>query len=164
LTFPDHLSPRDRMPFPPFGRGMLSAAGIDEFSSTVDRMARLRGASARELAWTAVGAAAGSLARLWVDHMWVGQLGARLLCVAVAAMLVGFAFVASVRAPLKAVLLAAGGAAGSISIVATQAASATAAQALIGLGAVFVCVVPALLLGMLVASSAFPHARQQERR
>jgi len=126
---------------------------------------RSRETHVRDLVWTVVGASAGGLARYWVDQMWPGmgrELAATLVLTAAAAVLIGFALVASIRVPIKTVLIAAGGAAGSISAVATQAASATPAQSLIGLAAFFVCAVAGVLLGMLVACSALRNA--QERR
>ena len=115
----------------------------------------------RELAWTMAGASAGGLVRSWVGQMWPGHaLASTLVLTAAAAVLIGLALVASIRAPMKTVLIAAGGAACSISVVATQAALATPVQSMIGLAAFFVCAVAGGLLGMLVALSVL----REERR
>jgi FtsH-binding integral membrane protein len=108
----------------------------------------------RELAWTVAGASAGSLARHWVDPVGPDSgraLAATFVLAAVAAVLVGFAHVASIRASMKTVLFAAGGATGSISAVATRAATATPAQSLSGLAAFFFGAVIGVLAGMLIA-------------
>jgi fluoride ion exporter CrcB/FEX len=110
----------------------------------------------RELAWTVAGASAGNLARHSVDPIWPDSgrsLAATFVLAVVAAVLIGFALVASIRAPMKTVLFAAGGAAGSISAVATRAATATPAQSVSGLAAFFVGAVVGVLLGMFVALS-----------
>jgi fluoride ion exporter CrcB/FEX len=112
------------------------------------------GNDVRELAWTVVGASAGNLARHWIDPIWPGSgrsLAATFVLAAVAAVLIGFALVASIRAPTKTVFFAAGGAAGSISAVATRAATATPAQSLSGLATFFVGAVVGVLLGMFLA-------------
>jgi fluoride ion exporter CrcB/FEX len=127
-------------------------------------MVNSQGNDVRELAWTVAGASAGSLARHWVDPIWPGtgrSLANTFVLAAVAAVLIGFALVASIRGPLKTVLVAAGGAAGSISVAATRAASATPAQSVIGLGAFFVGAVVGLLLGMLVTFSAGNRGREK---
>ena len=111
----------------------------------------------RELAWTVAGASAGNLARHWVDPIWAGDghaLAATFVLAGVAAAIIGFALVASLPAPMKTVLIAAGGAAGSISAVATRAATATPGQCLTGLAAFFVGAVVGVLLGMFVALCA----------
>ena len=111
----------------------------------------------RELAWTVAGASAGSLARHWVDPVGPDSgrsLAATFVLAAVAAVLVGFAHVASIRASMKTVLFAAGGAAGSISAVATRAATATPAQSLSGLAAFFIGAVVGVLAGVFIALSA----------
>lgn len=78
-------------------------------------------------------------------------MAATFVLAAVAAVLVGFAHVASIRASMKTVLFAAGGAAGSISAVATRAATATPAQSLSGLAAFFIGAVFGVLAGMFIA-------------
>jgi fluoride ion exporter CrcB/FEX len=111
----------------------------------------------RELAWTVAGASAGNLARHCIDPTGPGSgrsLVPTFVVAAVAAVLIGFALVASIRAPIKTVLFAAGGAAGSISAAATRAAIATPAQSALGLAAFFVGAVVGLLLGMFVALAA----------
>jgi fluoride ion exporter CrcB/FEX len=144
---------------------LYSSRAIRDATSTVDRVVTSRGTRVPGLASTAAGALAGSLVRYWVDHMWPGRaLAVTLVLTAAAAVLIGFALVASIRAPMKTVLIAAGGAAGSISAVATQAASATPTQSIIGLAAFFVCAVVGVLLGMLVAPSVLPNAQREERR
>jgi fluoride ion exporter CrcB/FEX len=129
-------------------------------------MVKSRGTHVRELAWTVAGASAGGLVRHWVDQIWPGTgraLASTLVLTTTAAVLIGFALVTSIRAPMKTVLVAAGGAAASISAAATRAASATPAQSVIGLAAFFVGAVVGLLLGMLVAFSA-GNAEREERR
>jgi fluoride ion exporter CrcB/FEX len=118
----------------------------------------------RALAWTVAGASVGSLARHWLDPIEPGTLRApasTFILTSAAATLVGFAFAASIGRSLKAVLTAAGGAAGSISVAATRAASATPAQSICGLGAFFVGAVVGFLLGMLVTFAAENRERQQ---
>jgi sulfite exporter TauE/SafE len=128
-------------------------------------MVRSPGNDVRELAWTVAGASAGSLARHWADPIWPGSgrsLAATFVLAAVAAVLIGFALVACVRAPMKTILLAAGGAAGSISAVATRAATATPAQSASGLAAFFVGAVVGLLSGMFIAlCTANPHRAER---
>lgn len=122
-------------------------------------------APVRELAWTVVGASAGSLVRHWVDLTWPGRaLVSTLVVTAVAAGLVGFAFAASIRASMKAVLIAAGGAAASLSAIATRAASALPTESIINLAVFFVSAVTSVLLGMLLASSVSRNAQRDERR
>jgi fluoride ion exporter CrcB/FEX len=133
----------------------------------VDRLLKPRGTRVRELAWTMAGASAGALVRYWVYQMWPGMeraLVSTLVLTAAAAAFVGFALVASIRGPMKTVLVAAGGAAGSLSAVATQAASATPGQSVIGLAAFFACAVAGVPLGMLVAFAILPNAQREERR
>jgi hypothetical protein len=113
------------------------------------------GNGVRELAWTVAGASAGNLARHWVDPGRSPE--ATLVLAAVAATLIGFALVASLPAPMKTVLFAAGGTIGSISAVATRAATATPAQSVLGLGAFFVGAVLGLLLGTVVPFSVAKH-------
>jgi hypothetical protein len=91
-------------------------------------------------------------------------LASTLVLTGAAAVLIGFALAASIRAPMKTVLIAAGGAAASISAVATQAASATPAQSVIGLAAFFVCAVAGVPLGMLVTFAVLQNAQREERR
>jgi fluoride ion exporter CrcB/FEX len=128
---------------------------------------RWQGDDARDLAWTVAGATAGALARYGVGQMWPGRgqaLGPTAVLAAAAAGLIGFAFVASLRLPMKKVLIAAGGAAGSISAAATQAASATPVQSIVGVAAFVGCAVAGLLLGMLLAWSVLRNAQRKERR
>lgn len=127
-------------------------------------MVNSRGTHVRELAWTVAGASAGSLARHWVDPIWPGSgraLANTLVLTAAAAVLVGFALAASVRAPMKTVLVAAGGAAGSISIATARAAAATPEQSAISLAAFFVAAIGGLVLGTMMASSAGNHEREE---
>jgi fluoride ion exporter CrcB/FEX len=122
------------------------------------------GNDVRELAWTVAGALAGSLARHWVDPIWPGTqraLANTFILTITAAALIGFAFAAAVRGPLKTVLVAAGGAAGSISVAAMRAASATPAQSAIGLGAFFVGAVVGFALGMLVTFAVRNRGREK---
>lgn len=117
-----------------------------------------------ELVWTVAGASAGGLARYWVDQVSRGtghELVAALLLTAAAAMFIGFALVASIRLSTKTVLIAAGGAAASISAVVTRAASATPAQSVISLAAFFLCAVAGVFLGMLVAFVPLRNARER---
>jgi fluoride ion exporter CrcB/FEX len=117
-------------------------------------VARSLGNDVRELAWTVAGASTGNLARHWVDPIWSGSgrsLADTFVLAAVAAVLIGFALVACIRVSMKTVLLAAGGAAGSISAVATRAATATPAQSGLALAAFFAGAVIGVLLGMFVA-------------
>jgi fluoride ion exporter CrcB/FEX len=121
----------------------------------------------RQLAWTVAGASAGALVRYWVHQTWPDTgsvLASTLVLTAAAAVSIGFPLVAPIRAPMKTVLIAAGGAAGSISAVTTQAASATPTQSIIGLAAFFVCAVGGVLLGMLVALPVLRNAEPAERR
>lgn len=119
----------------------------------------------REFAWTVAGASVGGLVRCWVHQLSSDRgLAPTLLLATVAAVLTGFGFAASIHARMRAVLLGAGGAAGSISAVATQAASATPVQSLIGLAASFLCAVTGLLLGVLVASAVPRNTQRTERR
>jgi len=118
----------------------------------------------RALAWTVAGASVGSLARHWFDPLGPGNPAAltnTFIFTSAAATLIGFALAASISRSLKTVLAAAGGAAGSISVAATRAASATPAQAISGLGAFFVGAVVGLLLGMLVTVAAENRRRQK---
>jgi fluoride ion exporter CrcB/FEX len=133
-------------------------------SSTVDRVVTSRGAHAREFVWTVAGATAGSFVRFWVDRAWPGHaLESMLVVTSVAAAFVGFALIASIRATMKAVLAAAGGAAGSISAVATQAALALPVHSLVDLAGFFVCAVASVPLGMLVAVAVLGNPQPQER-
>ncbi|MGH3959098.1 hypothetical protein [Mycobacterium sp.] len=91
-------------------------------------------------------------------------LAATLVLAAAAAVLIGFAVAASIRAPTKMVLIAAGGAAGSISAVVTQVASATPVQSVIGLASFFGCAVGGVLLGMLVPLAVLRNAQREEWR
>jgi fluoride ion exporter CrcB/FEX len=142
----------------------VRTGSLNRSTRQVDSMVKAQGNDVRELAWTVAGASAGSLARHWVDPIWpvtVRALANTFILTSTAAALVGFAFAASVRGPLKAVLVAAGGAAGSISVAATRAASATPAQSVIGLGAFFVGAVVGFLLGMLVTFAVRNLAREK---
>lgn len=112
------------------------------------------GNDVRELAWTVAGASAGNLARHWVDPIGPGlgrSLAATFVLTTVAAVLIGFARVACIRASMRTVLFAAGGAAGSVSAAATRAATATPVQSLAVLATFFVGAVVGLLTGMWVA-------------
>lgn len=116
----------------------------------------------RELAWTVAGALAGSLARRWIDPVWPGTargLAYTLAITLAAAALAGFARGASIPEPVKTALLGAGGAAGSISVAATRAASATPAHSIIGLVAFFGGAAVGLLSGMSLATFAANHRR-----
>jgi fluoride ion exporter CrcB/FEX len=146
---------------------MRGPAQFGHALSTVDRVVKSEGMHVRELAWAVAGASAGALVRYWVDQMWSGMeraLMPTLVLTAAAAVLVGFALVASIRAPIKTVLVAGGGGAASISAVATQLTSATPAQSIIGLAAFYVCAVAAVLLGMLVAFAVLRNVQREERR
>lgn len=119
----------------------------------------------RELAWTVAGAAGGSLLRYWVSQMWPatgGALAPTRVLQAAAAVFIGFALVAPIPTRWKTVIIAAGGAIASISAVATEAASATPTQSVIGLIALFVLGVAGLALGMLVALSVLRNAQREE--
>jgi fluoride ion exporter CrcB/FEX len=123
----------------------------------VNGVVRSQGNDVRELAWTITGASAGNLARHWLDPLWPGSegaLSATATLAAVAAAIIGFALVAGVRTSTKTVLLAIGGAAGSVSAMATRAATATPAQSVLALAAFFVGVVIGVLLGMFSALRA----------
>lgn len=87
-----------------------------------------------------------------------------LVVTAVAAAVAGFGLVASLPTPVKTVLIAASGAAGSISAAATLAAAAIPAQSMIELASFFVCAVCGVPLGMLVAFSVLPDAQREEQR
>ena len=118
----------------------------------------------RELAWTVAGALIGSLARRSVDPVWPGAAGASaatFMLILAAAALVGFTRVASIRGQLKTVLVAAGGAAGSVSIAATRAVSATPAQSILGLAVFLAGAAAGLLLGMSAARFAANHSRRE---
>lgn len=127
-----------------------------------------RGMELRELAWTAAGATIGGLVRYWAGRMWPGAgpaaLASTVVLAVAAAALIGFALVASLRTPMKTALIAAGGAAGSISAAATQAASATPLQSIVGLAAFVLGAAAGLLLGMLVATTMPRNAQRKERR
>ncbi|OBI05570.1 hypothetical protein [Mycobacterium scrofulaceum] len=121
----------------------------------------------RELAWTVAGATVGGLMRRWAAHTWPGAipaLASTVVLVVTAAALIGFALLASLRAPTRAALIGVGGAAGSISAAATQAASATPVQSLIGVTAFVLGAAAGLLLGMLVALAVARNAQRKERR
>lgn len=122
-------------------------------------------APVRELAWVVAGASAGSLVRHWVDLTWPGRaLESMSFLTAAAAGIIGFAFTASIRPSLKAVLIAGGGAAASISAVATRAASALPTESMLNLAIFFISAVPSALLGMLLAFSISRNAQRDERR
>jgi fluoride ion exporter CrcB/FEX len=127
-------------------------------------MVRSQGIDVRGLAWTVAGASAGSLARHWVDPIWPTTspaVASTFILTCAAAALVGFAYAASIRGPLKTVLAAAGGAAGSVSVAATRAASATLSQSAIGLGTYFSAAVVGLLIGMLVSFATGNRGREK---
>jgi hypothetical protein len=86
-------------------------------------------------------------------------LAATFVLAAVAAVLIGFSLVASIRAPMKTVLFAVGGAAGSISAVAIHAATATPAQSVSGLAAFSVGAVVGMVVGMSGALFSANHQR-----
>jgi hypothetical protein len=101
-------------------------------------MGAAQGRHPRELVWTVVGASAGSLARYWLDptaHGIVRSLAGMFALAGLSAALIGFAVVATCRAALKTVLLAAGGAAGSVGAAAERAAVGTPTQSALGLAA-----------------------------
>lgn len=126
-----------------------------------------RGTELGGLAWTAAGATLGGLVRYWIGRAWPGAgpaLASTVVLAVVAAAVIGFALVAAVRTPVKSGLIAAGGAAGSISAAATQAASATPVQSIIGLTAFVLGATAGLLLGMLVAIGVLRNAQRKERR
>jgi hypothetical protein len=78
------------------------------------------------------------------------------------ASLIGFAAVASCRAVVKIVLLAAGGAAGSVGAAAERAAVAAPTQSALGLAAFVAGAVLGLAVGMWVASyGADPEVRER---
>src|SRR5689334_2946111 len=88
------------------------------------------------LAWLAAGASVGGLVRRVVDRTESDMVVALLLplvLMATAAALVGLASVRSLRQPLWAFLVGAGGTAGSIGAAATRAVSATPVEAAVGL-------------------------------
>lgn len=112
-----------------------------------------------------MGAWAGSLARYWVAHVWPGRaLAPMFVLTAAAGGVVGFALLAPLRAPVRTALLAAGGAAASLSTMATLVAAATPAQSMIRLAAFFACAVAGVLVGMLAAPSAPTGVQPDERR
>ena len=128
-------------------------------------MVTSRGSDVRELAWTVVGASAGGLARHWVDPVWPETqraLASTFILACAAAALVGFAFATMVQGPLKTVLAAAGGAAGSVSVAATRVVSATPAQSIIGLGTFVAGSVVGVLVGMLLTVAT--GNREREKR
>jgi len=119
----------------------------------------------RALAWTVAGASVGSLVRHWLDPIGPGTPRALVntfILTSAAATLIGFAYAASIGRSLTTVLAAAGGAAGSVSVAAMRAASATPAQSMAGLGAFFTGAVVGLLLGMLATVAA--ENRRREKR
>jgi fluoride ion exporter CrcB/FEX len=123
----------------------------------VNGVVRSQGNDVRELAWTMTGASAGNLARHRLDPLWPGSEGspwATAILAAVAAGMIGFALVAGIRISTNTVLIAIGGAAGSVSAMATRAATATPAQSLPALAAFFVGAVIGVLLGMFSALRA----------
>ena len=114
-----------------------------------------------------MGATAGGLARYGVGHVWSGRgqaLWPTVVLAAAAAGLIGFVLVASLRPPMKAVLMGAGGAAASISAAATLAASVTPVQSIIAVAVFVAGAVAGLLLGMLLARSVLRNAQREERR
>ena len=127
-------------------------------------MTEAQGDDRRALAWTVVGASAGSLARQWLQPA-APDLGRALFGVfalaGAAAVVIGIAVVATGRRVLHAVLAAAGGAAGSISAAAAWAVTSTPMQSVIGLGVFFAGAVSGLLVGMLVARAAVNSQRRE---
>jgi hypothetical protein len=110
-----------------------------------------------DFACTVAGASAGNFARHWADSLLLRgahSLVATFVHAAIPAVLIGFALAAGIRVSTKTVLLAAGGAAGSISIFATCAATATPARSLLGLAALIAGAVIGVPLGSFVARSA----------
>jgi hypothetical protein len=127
-------------------------------------MVKLQRRDARELGWTVAGAVAGSLTRSWIEPhgpKTFGALTGLFLLTCVMAALVGFAYAASIRGPLQMFLIAAGGAAASISVAATWAASATPLVSFIGVGAFFVGAFIGFLSGLLVALGITNRRRAQ---
>lgn len=120
--------------------------------------------AARELAWTAAGASAGSLARLGVDPIWPQAGHAPLypfVVATVAAVLVGFALAAPHRGSMTTFLSAAGGTAGSISVAAARAAWATPAQSAVGVAGFVAGAVAGVSLGMSVYRLVTNYQRRQ---
>jgi fluoride ion exporter CrcB/FEX len=120
----------------------------------INGVARSPGDDVRELAWTVAGASAGNVVRHLIDPIWPSSarnLADTFVLAAVAAALIGFALVACIRVSMRTVLFAAGGAAGSISAVATRAAAATPAQSGLVLAAFFAGAVIGVLSGMFIA-------------
>ncbi len=118
----------------------------------------------RALAWTVAGASAGSVARRLLDPVWPGpgrSLANTFVLAAIAATVIGFALVGSSRAVVKTALVAAGGAAGSISAAATRAVTATPAQSVLGLAVFFVGAVVGVQLGIFVALAVRNPARRE---
>jgi hypothetical protein len=124
-------------------------------------MVKLRGNDVRELAWTVGGASAGSLARHWVDPVWPHSTTGIVILVAVSSTVVGVSLAASMPAPMKTALFAAGGATASLSAAATRAATATPSQSFIGVAAFVVAAVAGLLLGLSVAAVVANHHRRE---
>ena len=127
-------------------------------------MTEVQGDGRRALAWTVVGASAGSVARHWLQPA-APELGGALVGVfaltGAAAVVIGISVVATGRRVLRAVLAAAGGAAGSISAAAARAVTATPTQSVIGLGVFFAGAVSGLLVGMLVARAVADSQRRE---
>ncbi len=127
-------------------------------------MTEAQGDDRRALAWTVVGASAGSVARQWLQPA-APELGRALVGVfaltCAAAVVIGISVVATGRRVLHAVLAAAGGAAGSISAAAARAVTATPTQSVIGLGVFFAGAVSGLLVGMLVARAVADSQRRE---
>ena len=127
--------------------------------------AEAQGDNRRALAWTVVGASAGSVARQWLQPV-TAEFGRALVGIfaltGIAAVVIGIAVVATGRRILHAVLAAAGGAAGSISAAAARAVTATPTQSVIGLGVFFAGAVSGLLVGML-AARAVGNSERRER-
>jgi hypothetical protein len=123
-----------------------------------------RGKPVRELAWLIAGASAGALVRHSVDQLGPGTrvaLLSTLLLTTTAAALIGFASAMPVRLRAKAILIGAGGTAGSLSAAATRAASATPVQAAIGVTGYIAGVVVGFAAGVLVALFARNSQRQE---
>lgn len=136
---------------PAGGEHVVTSTSFGRTWPTTDRIANSRGTLARELTWTVAGASIGGVVRYRVAELWPGRvLASTLVLTAAAAVLIGVGRAASICTPLKWAMIAAGGAAASISAVATQAALATPTQSIVVLAGFFGCAVAGLLLGMLV--------------
>ncbi len=123
------------------------------------------GKHVRELAWLIAGASVGALVRHSVDQIRPGAEVALLLTLVLttaATALIGFASTMPARERARTFLLGAGGTAGSLSAAATRAASATPAQAAIGLAGYIAAAVVGFAAGILVARFARNPQRQEQ--